>query len=704
MISSLLKSLHQDERGQIVPLFMFGILGMVLLAVFLLNTGAQLDTRMKVQNAADAAAMTQAAWTARTMNVIAMNNVAITQTAAASVSLTAAYYTIAEATYYSLQEALNALRRVRDVLSVCSIATSGSVPPAVDCAYGVVDKEDSFRKLYLFEKYIKEPLRQLWKNDMGAEINFKLKELLRGAGRSFRPVSMGDLVEIKAQIPPPKLKYFHYTAVGLSQMNRYANESFKNTTAPIQIDMAKLNQLNLPPRFYPGDNFKSANDSTKLPINDSKADLSLCLSGMKGRLTKMPRHAPPDTSDNYRSSDGSESFLIVIAKVLKELQERKEDLEDEIKHEQSLPRPNLSYISSMKRELVKIAINMRRAARDMATYLRNFGENERQGFSILPYAAVPVTAEVRDGSLPDISTLYSAQQFKHATRTKQYNNASRLVSANVLKDLRGIDNFSRFLDLSLLDVPGISRFAGINSAYSAPLYLGENFRQMGYKDNTGPLEYGRKTANEGLFPILKVLRDAPFSVNAYAKDSNNRNHFTQMLNSLWAYNCGKKRLPGTIGKGVAPKIRKLMSQINSFVRTMDSQGALDIQGGMGFIKPYNLSIFHINKPAPSLGYLGKIRDEYSLMAFTGYEQEKGPVAPSVFSNPAQGFYAYAQAEVYNDTFYDLYTQDWNAKLVPTRLMQNKKKRNAIIKVTGAFPPLKKLLKGALHSERMPILY
>lgn len=703
MILALLKRLHNDQRGQIVPLFMFGVLGLVLLVVFLLNTGAQLDTRMKVQNAADAAAITQAAWTARTMNLISMNNVAITQTAAASVNLTAAYYTIAEATYYSLQETLIALRNVMGALNVCSRATSGTVQPAVDCAYEVVPGELSFKKIYQFEKYLKEPLRKLWQQDMGAKINFKLDEILHNSRRyTGRSLSMGDIVEIKVQLPPKKLKYFHYTAVGLSQMNHHVNDSFKKITAPIQVDMAKLNQLNLPPRFYPGDKFKLANDSTKLPVNDSKPDLSLCLSGMKGRLTKMPQHNKLNVIDNF--SDTSEGDLVRISKILKKLQESKEDLEDAIKRQKSFPKPNWSLINAMQREVVKISIQMSAAARDMARYLRNFGHNESHTFNVSPYIAQPVIDDFRDAGLPDPGDLHTAQQFKRTIRTKQYTDASRLVSSGTLSDLSRIDQFNRFLDLSLMDIPGISRFSAIGSSYSSPLYLGENFREMGYKDDTGPLEYGRKTANEALFPLLRTLRDAPFSVSAYGSDNNNSNHFTQLLNTLWAHNCGPKRLPGTAGKGTPAKIKKWISSINSFVTTMNGQGVFKLQVGLGIIKSQNLTIYHVNKSAPPLGTLGKIRDEYSLLASTGFKQENAPVVPSIFTHPAKGIYAYAQAEVYNDTFYDLYTQDWNAKLVPSRLLKNVKKRKDIINATADFPPLNTLLKGALHSEKMPILH
>lgn len=71
------RGLHRDQRGQIVPLFMLGLVSIVLSVAMILNTGRAVHNRTRVQNAADAAAITQASWAARSLNVISMNNVGL---------------------------------------------------------------------------------------------------------------------------------------------------------------------------------------------------------------------------------------------------------------------------------------------------------------------------------------------------------------------------------------------------------------------------------------------------------------------------------------------------------------------------------------------------------------------------------------------------------------------------------------------------
>ncbi len=86
---ALLLRLHADESGQIVPLFIFMALTLVFVVVLVLNTGRQAEQRIEVQNAADAAVMTHASWMARSLNIVSLNNTAITQAYATAVLATA---------------------------------------------------------------------------------------------------------------------------------------------------------------------------------------------------------------------------------------------------------------------------------------------------------------------------------------------------------------------------------------------------------------------------------------------------------------------------------------------------------------------------------------------------------------------------------------------------------------------------------------
>lgn len=104
-----LAELHSDCRGHVVPLAFLAGVPLVLLIIFVLNTGEHLQRRTELQNAADAYALTQANWTARSMNVMAMNQVAMTQSLAVAAG--------AEALQAVLIQALpNAIKVERELL------------------------------------------------------------------------------------------------------------------------------------------------------------------------------------------------------------------------------------------------------------------------------------------------------------------------------------------------------------------------------------------------------------------------------------------------------------------------------------------------------------------------------------------------------------------------------------------------------------
>ncbi len=90
-------SRRRRQSGQIVPLFLIGLTSFVLLVVLILNTGQEVVRRTEVQNAADAAAITQASWAARSLNLVSMNQVALTQSFTISVASAALAQTVAQA-------------------------------------------------------------------------------------------------------------------------------------------------------------------------------------------------------------------------------------------------------------------------------------------------------------------------------------------------------------------------------------------------------------------------------------------------------------------------------------------------------------------------------------------------------------------------------------------------------------------------------
>jgi hypothetical protein len=72
--STKLTRLHSDESGVISLLTVFVMLGCTWLLLWLLNSAQQLDSKVRLQNAADAAGQSGVGMLARGMNAIAFAN------------------------------------------------------------------------------------------------------------------------------------------------------------------------------------------------------------------------------------------------------------------------------------------------------------------------------------------------------------------------------------------------------------------------------------------------------------------------------------------------------------------------------------------------------------------------------------------------------------------------------------------------------
>lgn len=72
--ASILSRLHRDQRGAISILSVFAIFMFTILLVLIVNVGRQIDDKLRMQNAADAAAYSGASVIARGMNAIAFSN------------------------------------------------------------------------------------------------------------------------------------------------------------------------------------------------------------------------------------------------------------------------------------------------------------------------------------------------------------------------------------------------------------------------------------------------------------------------------------------------------------------------------------------------------------------------------------------------------------------------------------------------------
>ncbi|HAS51088.1 MAG TPA: hypothetical protein DCS21_04880, partial [Gammaproteobacteria bacterium] len=91
-----LRRFHRDERGQVLPVLMVAMLALVVFIALLFNTGQQTIARRQVQDTADAIALSEAVWVARSLNVMAMNQVALTQSFAINVVSSAMLPTLTE--------------------------------------------------------------------------------------------------------------------------------------------------------------------------------------------------------------------------------------------------------------------------------------------------------------------------------------------------------------------------------------------------------------------------------------------------------------------------------------------------------------------------------------------------------------------------------------------------------------------------------
>lgn len=82
-------ALHRDQRGFLSPLIIFMLVALAYMIVWILDTGQMIYDKQRTQDTADAAALVHADWEARSLNIMAMNNVASTQAMVILVTSTA---------------------------------------------------------------------------------------------------------------------------------------------------------------------------------------------------------------------------------------------------------------------------------------------------------------------------------------------------------------------------------------------------------------------------------------------------------------------------------------------------------------------------------------------------------------------------------------------------------------------------------------
>jgi hypothetical protein len=161
-----------------------------------------------------------------------------------------------------------------------------------------------------------------------------------------------------------------------------------------------------------------------------------------------------------------------------------------------------------------------------------------------------------------------------------------------------------------------------------------NFQEHGYDWYKGPYVYGRDSVSEAIKKPREAFKGFPHG------GPEPKVRFDKAVDPMYATACS----------------------LRQFVKFPT------IFGG-GFI-PYRVA----SDPGPrsALNY-GKrdSRDQWSIFGFSKFKRKDATVMGRWFVNDPNAQYASAQAEVYNGVWYDLYTQDWHAKLVSTHMLDSK---------------------------------
>ena len=234
------RALHAARRedGSIVLISMVGLITLALMIILVLNTGFQLTRRIQVQNAADAHAMTQASWTARSLNVMAMNQVGITQAMAVSTT-SKALSTIALASWTAAgQTAAN----------VASASATYGPPCAVP----------------------KDPISFLATFVQCSRVLMHITYTGGSAGVGIDD-SFDVLNKLDASITDPTSEVgndFEDIALAFSKMNEHLVETFPEFAAEIASELALENDVE-EPLFHPRELTAQQRASTRLPVEES---------------------------------------------------------------------------------------------------------------------------------------------------------------------------------------------------------------------------------------------------------------------------------------------------------------------------------------------------------------------------------------------------------------------------------------------------
>ena len=162
-----------------------------------------------------------------------------------------------------------------------------------------------------------------------------------------------------------------------------------------------------------------------------------------------------------------------------------------------------------------------------------------------------------------------------------------------------------------------------------------NFEAHGYPIGEGPYPIGRDEFNDTIERQVDRLEDM------------------------------RERIPGGSRIDI-PDITDFKNLVEVAYPLMCSlQRVMGIAGGSIINFPFPDERFTLYKASePVLDTTNTENHNWGIFAIARKEQATGFVGGGLFQNPIKAHYAYAQVEVYNPVWYDLYTQDWTVKLQP----------------------------------------
>jgi hypothetical protein len=273
------------EGGAFMPFIMLTIIPFTLVIGMVFNTGAMIIRKEKTQNAADAASLSQATLTSRSLNLIAMNNTAITQVFAIHILGQAAIKPLLEMGVKALKEQVEIPIRAAQGISAW-VPTCNPAALFVGCIpAGLIAAEVIYREYHLLVKIV---------------------------------TPMGDILSDVGGLTATKVREFGKLAKALGEMNQRINTEFPTSALKMQQQIAGINGLAYFPRMisaYTDVRKLKANQryiTTDLPIdtvsiNDPasliKGMMPIKLTGERG-ANAIPKQRANFKAHGYKNGKG----------------------------------------------------------------------------------------------------------------------------------------------------------------------------------------------------------------------------------------------------------------------------------------------------------------------------------------------------------------------------------------------------------------